>query len=319
MKRPRVRVLTAHADEPQLPTLVEAVSVQTGVDVDHRQQRCASFRAAQHWLHGETLRSEDEVDWVLILDGDMVPVDHQAIARLVQSANERGETRRLSTPVYDHYTRSQIMGVHLLAPSAVNRDLDVAPVVHDVWIGRMPGTLLRWVDAPQVRHAPEPSLDQAIRFGLQRGNKARRARHVEDYWMVFDRLAHVQRRMHDRPSTAVLFAAVVGVVPNAFGPEVAAAMDAFDDRTHDAVALVSRAFVEDDAAVQRALGRAANAFAIARLHARTHGASPAVVRAYLRARYLTWHSPVGKRERLRPRCKRVESLERVGDRERGRR
>jgi hypothetical protein len=299
-REPRVTVLTAHSDEPQLPQLLDIVARQEGVDVIHKHQRFPSFRESQAWLHSETLAAAGTAAWVVILDGDMVPVDERAIMRLLTFARLRNETRRLTTPVYDHYTRSQLMGVHLVAPEALSHTYEVSAVVHDRWVTRIDGTVVRWIDAPQIRHAPRPSLEQAVRFGLQRGHKARLAPRPEDYWILIDRLAQVHRATRDATSTAVAFGAAVGIAPEVVDAQLAAEMEAFDDRTAATVAMATDVLRSDAAIARRALGIVGSPSRIARWHARLHGSAARALRAYLRARYLEWHSPIGAGERLRP-------------------
>lgn len=167
----RVLIVTAEAGETQLSACASALEEQEGVEWERVVISGLPITEAQQAVHAAAA-SAVGFDWVLKLDGDMVPSRPTALRDLIERANQAGTTARYTEPVLDWYSDVQIEGVHLLRPASIPDTVEVAPPFFDRWIAQVPGIIKRQVRDPAILHAPDADLEQGLRFGLQRGFKA---------------------------------------------------------------------------------------------------------------------------------------------------
>jgi hypothetical protein len=175
MNRPtpqRVLVITAYAGEPQRRAAEAMIRAQVELaSITQCHVEGFSMDGAMGEVHRLSHQAAGNIDWILKLDGDMVPANVDSVARLVRAAMRIG-CDRFTTPVLDSITRSQILGVHLYRPEAVAQDRLVVQHRPDAWLSSIPGEEWRRVLNPQVLHAPDPDVQQSARFGVQRATKA---------------------------------------------------------------------------------------------------------------------------------------------------
>jgi hypothetical protein len=161
-------------------------------------------------VHERTIQSRGDFDYVLKLDGDMVPTSPRSVAILIAEA-QRASAARFTTPVSDHFTGRQISGVHVIDPNQVPSDRKVVSHRPDHWIASLPGPTLRRVWNPQVDHAPGADAVQGLRFGLQRGTKARLDGPRSGHWSTLLELAERRLRHPTIGTRAAIFGAYCGL------------------------------------------------------------------------------------------------------------
>ncbi|MCO8126623.1 hypothetical protein NHL50_05340 [Acidimicrobiia bacterium EGI L10123] len=187
-----VLVLTATVGEPQFEAGQESLRLQAGVDVESFVIRSLG-KAEAHQVMLEKAHSAC-ADRVLKLDGDMVLAAPDSMLRLFQLADVNGSPDRLSVPVFDWFTRHDLHGAHFFRPSAVTAD-HVEPLHTDRWLREVGGVTVRRLPNPVILHAPNPDLEQAVRYGLQRGLKLRTEGPRSPHWLTVYRLVRAAR--HD--------------------------------------------------------------------------------------------------------------------------
>lgn len=207
---PRVLVVTPETGEPQLRVASQALQAQIGVEITQVFIHDRPIAEAEAAVHARAVAATGTYDWVLKLDGDMVPARPTSILELVERASASGCDGRYTELVADWYTRTDIEGVHLLKPGSVPKEMTIDEQFHDRWIRELPGTMLPDV-TPAILHAPDPSFEQAVRFGLQRGAKARAQGMMGSHWYRIDDLLRACEQYGDPRRTAAVAGAAVGL------------------------------------------------------------------------------------------------------------
>jgi hypothetical protein len=203
---PRILVLTAYSGEPQFERQNALLAVQRGVTIHHQVIEGRAKREA-HALMRSAAATAEGYDWVLKLDGDMVPTSDRSLRVMATEAQQRALSR-ITYTVWDWFTCSHINGVHIFRPGAVETTTEIDALHTDNWIGAIPGITVKR-NPPVVLHSPDPSPNQSLRFGLQRGLKARREGARSNHWRTISLVGRHARR--SRAEGAALAAAGITI------------------------------------------------------------------------------------------------------------
>lgn len=206
---PRVLVVTMASGEPQLARVRRSVNGQAHVQATQEVIDGLGMAAAGVAAHHLIDESALDYDWFLLLNADMVLVGPDSLATLIQCAERRRATQRLTTPVLDSFTRSQINGLHLIrgrSPLAIADAED--GIFHDSWVAALTGITIDGARNPQALHAPDADVPQSLRFGLQRGMKALAGGPRSGRWDTIDLVVANWRRGR----TPALDAALLGIL-----------------------------------------------------------------------------------------------------------
>jgi hypothetical protein len=272
---PRVLVVTAEAGEPQLDPSARALARQEGVTWERVVISGLPIEDAQRAVHAAAAAAA-QYDWVLKLDGDMVLSHPRALLEMIDRAEAARTEARYTEPVLDWYTDRQIEGVHLLRPRAVPPEVEIAPPFFDRWIAQMPGVVVRRLAVPAVLHGPEANLEQGLRFGLQRGSKARSQGPRGGHWHRIDDLRR-NWRTHGHP---VVQAAVAGAaVGLGLAPEVPPSPDLVS-RTSPRFAALLRSLTEDPSRAPELARPLTRPFGTWRSHLQVNGSLAEASRAF---------------------------------------
>lgn len=206
---PRVLVVTMAAGEPQLNRGRESVASQSCVLATQVVLEGLGMGEAFVAARDLIVESGPDYDWFLLLNADMVLVAPGSLSALIRCADRRGAAQRLTTPVLDSFTRSQINGIHLIrGRSALNISDAEDEIFHDSWVAALTGITIDGARNPQALHAPDPDVPQSLRFGLQRGMKALAGGPRSGRWDTIDLV--VANWRHRR--TPALDAALLGIL-----------------------------------------------------------------------------------------------------------
>lgn len=169
---PKILIITTYSDEAQINDQKLLVQKQQDINSTHLIIEGLNKVDSQKEFHRLAYTFKEEYDFVIKLDADMVPEDELALSKLVQFAIEK-KVDRLTMPVFDFFTNSFIMGVHIIRASKVPENHNITKNNTDGWIGVMSGERYFYTKCRYVNHAFNPSLEQSVRYGLHRGLKSR--------------------------------------------------------------------------------------------------------------------------------------------------
>lgn len=209
----RILIIVAECGEPQFKKIVNLISKQKKVSIEHVVISNKTAIEAEKLIHQYARNAmSNGFDWILRLDGDMVPVDDHVIYRLIKEGNTlNSEFGRLTLPVLDYYTNRQIYGIHLLRSHFIPAHYLETPNRPDHWIDTIPSVLIRKLSKPQILHGFDPNLKQAVRFGLHRGIKARELHKAGGHWLTILDIYLAYRKEPSEIRKAILSSALYGL------------------------------------------------------------------------------------------------------------
>jgi hypothetical protein len=209
-----VFIITAECGESQYSKLCERLRNQVGVTIHHEVISNQTSTIAERMIFEAALyaKKQQVFDWILRVDADMIPVTDTSIRDILQLANNYSIGPRITTPVLDYYTGCPIYGLHAIKPESVPESIDQESVYLDKWFTDIPGTnLSKEKSNCFFTHGFKPSLQQAVRFGLTRGTKAKLRGPRDVHWITLDALRrNVIRNPDDTMIWMIYLAGIVG-------------------------------------------------------------------------------------------------------------
>jgi hypothetical protein len=144
---------------------------------------------------------------VVKLDADMVLLDTVFLRRLADFFYRNTEVNRISLPVEDFYTNDQIMAVHCFRTRSVPETVKIEKPNPDRWIDQIRGVHIESIPLRLVSHGYNPSVEQAIRFGIHRILKAIAGGYSHAHWITLYKLYQSWKiRPHDAALCSAYFA-----------------------------------------------------------------------------------------------------------------
>jgi glycosyltransferase involved in cell wall biosynthesis len=166
-----VLVGTLHTDEPQLDACRQAIRDQDfDGDLEHVVISGLPKVQADDRLFQTFLRSGRDV--LIKVDADMVVHDHSFVTDVVRFFKDRPDIDLLQMSVTDTYSAGPMQGVNAYARRVALRAVEQDRAFTDrpsTPVERRWQVPTRFLEA--VTHAPNPSRQQAVRFGIQCGTK----------------------------------------------------------------------------------------------------------------------------------------------------
>ena len=205
---PRFLVITAKTDESQFPLLIDSLSKQRDVVVIHEVVEGLDSISAEKRIYELAVFYKNGVDYVIKLDADMVILDVGLLHFLSRLFRIGKDWMRITFPVEDYYTARQIIGVHCWRAFAVPDVVRIAAPRPDSWIDRIPGMVFSCTNYRYVSHGYDPSISQAIRFGLHRAIKAHIGGSGHVHWLTIRDLGANLDRNRSESGLLAAFAAV---------------------------------------------------------------------------------------------------------------
>ena len=192
---PSVIVITAYSDENQFEACKRSVSRQKNVDlVDHIIISGLGAKAAEQKIYEKSKEHSTRADFILRLDADMVLQHDEVIANMVFTLTINQHLGRLTLPVFDFFLQQDIIGAHIFRTSHVPETYDKTDPRPEYWIDEINGLTIKRTKTRNITHAFNPSLSQAMRFGVNRALKAVDFGPRHDHWLVFFKLATSRKR-----------------------------------------------------------------------------------------------------------------------------
>lgn len=168
-----ILIITTYSDEAQINLQKELIKSQVNINCEHIIIEGLNKVESQKEFHSTLIKNKNNFDYIIKLDADMVPVDELALSKLVQFAIDK-KVDRLTMPVFDFFTNTFIMGIHIIKASKVPAIHNITENNTDGWIGEMSGERYFYTKCRYVNHAFNPSLEQSVRYGLHRGLKSKK-------------------------------------------------------------------------------------------------------------------------------------------------
>jgi len=213
MNKTLVAIVTAECGEPQFEKQKELLEKQNNVIIEHFVISNKSSLEAEYLIHHYAREaSKMGIEWVIRLDGDMVPLDANSISNLLLMAKKLDSNQgRLTLPVQDYYTNRQIFGVHVIKSNFVPITYQKKNFKPEQWIDNIPGLTIKKVSPPPILHGFDPDINQAIRFGLHRGIKAREVHKNGGHWLTILDIYDAYKKDRTELRESILTAALLGV------------------------------------------------------------------------------------------------------------
>ncbi len=239
----KVLAITTECGEPQLVMLIKSLKAQKYVSITHHIISNQPSLVAERLIYEHALEAKKQgaFDWIIRLDADMIPVSDYSVINLIINAELYPDLHKFSTPVLDYFTGSQISGVHIFKPDGVPETRQTKEFYPEYWLTTIRGISFHRIKNPQILHAYNSDLRQAIRFGLHRGIKTLRNGSKDDMWITLLELRANHRSQKKEKNIAVAYlASLIGLgLFNEF--DVDWAMVDFDNNHNKAIT----AFIED--------------------------------------------------------------------------
>lgn len=198
----RVNIISIWSDENQHESQINSIRRQSHVLIDHVIRSGLSALEAERTIYQESKACSDSHDLIIRMDGDMVFRDMDTIQKIVDwfSSEEGRNHDRLTIPVRDFFTDSEIIGMHAWRASAVPAHARIDPPKPESWINEIRGVIDRSGRFGVVYHAFDPSPMQAFRFGWHRGAKAMSGGVFHQHWITLRKVESHYRRSAQNPS-----------------------------------------------------------------------------------------------------------------------
>lgn len=167
----RLLIVTLHVDEPQMSVQSEQISALKTIeiyDIKHIVISGMQAKAAMVKLYQE-IQKHSHFDYFIKLDADMTFRDLNSLRDLIDSAIASQENR-YTVSVFDHATRLNIFGLHVVKVQAINETASITELKRDDWLAEMPGASVM-LRTPLIDHCENPSDFQLYTFGYNRGLK----------------------------------------------------------------------------------------------------------------------------------------------------
>jgi hypothetical protein len=212
--QPHVLIITAECGESQFATLCNSLRHQVGVTIHHEIISNQTTIDAERKIYEAALQAKKQqtVDWIIRIDADMAPISDTSIRDVLQLAENNNSVNRITTPVLDYYTGGPIYGLHAFKPDSVPASNVQEAVNPEKWIDQIPGKRVSKKKSNcYFTHGLDPSIQQAVRFGLTRGTKVKLRGPRDVHWITLDALRrNVIRNPDDTMLWMIYLAGIVG-------------------------------------------------------------------------------------------------------------
>jgi hypothetical protein len=234
--RPSVLVGVLHVGEPSLPRVLDRIRAQADVDVELLEIGHHPEREAHDLLYRAFDAAGPEHDALVKVDADMELVEPRLLHAIGLLFRDHPDLDHLVLGVDDWFSGQRIQGMNAWRSGV--RWTSPAPELFTDLPDDTARSKLKVMDAgrPLVLHAADPTDEQAVRYGLHRGLKAK----VTGKASRLARLADVVDHAETAPARSRLIA--VAAIGLALDDAAAAAdlLDAAHDDRADLAALVTR-------------------------------------------------------------------------------
>lgn len=171
MKNPRILIGTLYSGENEFDSSVESLESQSYTNWDQVVFKNLPNVLAHQRLYQRFMDAADQFDLFLKLDADMVFSENTALEKIVQLFREEKELDHALIGLRDWFSNTDIMGLNVFTARArweANGErlfVDHPPRITGI-------RKVYWgPPAPIADHAPDPSLEEAVQFGMHRALK----------------------------------------------------------------------------------------------------------------------------------------------------
>jgi hypothetical protein len=163
--------VTLHVDEPQLALQSQQISALKEMAVYHIKHVVISGMLAKDAMLQlcQEIQRHSGYDYLIKLDADMTFRDLDSLGVLIRRAKVIGKPR-YTVSVYDHSTKMNIFGLHIVDISSVGHTNSITELNRDDWLGQIAGDLVI-LKKPLIDHCVNPTDLQLYTFGYNRGIK----------------------------------------------------------------------------------------------------------------------------------------------------
>lgn len=170
-KNKKIYVGTLYVGENELEACKQSVKNQTVSNITHEIFSHLPNKEAHDTLYNRIMELQNEYDYFIKLDADMVLKRDTIIEELVDIFETEQNLDHAVFSVDDWYSNTQIMGMHMFSNRVkwdIRKDglfVDPNPIIKG-------NRIMCWdTPAPVADHSPNPSISEAYMFGYHRALK----------------------------------------------------------------------------------------------------------------------------------------------------
>jgi hypothetical protein len=212
----RLLILTLSSGEAALPVLTSQLAAQSFTDFEHEIINGLPNQAAHSRLYRTIVDRAPEFDLFLKLDADMTFRADTSLADAVRATDAHPDVQHFAFPVWDCFTESETLGVHIFRSGVSWGD-----VTDDLFVDPDPPNVkqLLWQGppAPFVNHGEVVTDFECFAFGVhkflkavQRGNHPNKAhkylRHMLNCARIRSLCRETRARRHQLAMAGVIWA-----------------------------------------------------------------------------------------------------------------
>ncbi len=212
----RILVITLVTIENEFEECVAAIARQTYRDYHHLIFRDLGSTEANRTLYGTFMERAGEFDLLMRVDADMVIENQELFAWVVEKMTARPSLEVLSIDIHDYFTDRLIAGLHTYRNTVKFAVDDPIQPDHPI-VSQQHTRIVRSAVGFGVRHCKNPSVLQALHYGIHRGVKLRAwvrrgdIQHVYWYASVIRQTWRHYVKRRDRRLALALLGAELGV------------------------------------------------------------------------------------------------------------
>ena len=170
-KNIKVFIGTLYAGENEIDECINSVKEQTFKNIKHEVFKDLPNKMAHHTLYKRFMALQEEYDYFIKLDADMVFKDSTIVEQLVAIFQKDNKIDQAVFSVHDWCSNSNIFGMHMFT-DRVKWDLSK----EDLFVDPDPikegeKLVVTQSPSPVADHSPNPSFEQAFIFGYHRALK----------------------------------------------------------------------------------------------------------------------------------------------------
>ncbi|MDY0403004.1 hypothetical protein [Sulfurovum sp.] len=172
MKDIKVYIGTLYVGENEIEECKKSIKAQTFKNITHEIFSFLPNKEAHDTLYSRFMELQNDYDYFIKLDADMVLIRDTIVDELVEIFQEDKDLDHAVFSVHDWYSDSNIMGMHMFS----NRVKWIISPKETLFVDRSPkrnGKRVTYSNspAPVAYHSPNPSLEEAFMFGYHRALK----------------------------------------------------------------------------------------------------------------------------------------------------
>ena len=207
----KVKIITLFNGERSLKLLKTRLKKQKKIIFEHKIISGLNIEESNAEFYREFQRTEDDYDYVIKMDADMLPKDEYSIFQSLQIAKSINK-KRLTLSILDFHSKLIIFGIHILLNESKNQKFNLSEIpISDKWIISIPGKSIISNKNIIFYHGILPNEEQLLHFGYQRGRKLINAAYSHNHWIIAERILKNLKRSPTKKNKILASGLLIGL------------------------------------------------------------------------------------------------------------